>query len=202
MKTYWQPLYVYLRRSGLQSSQAEDAVQGILLQLLERDAIDRLTPEKGHLRAYLKTVAANYLRSQHEAKTATKRGGPGAIEIPLDVKHAEMLASDESASPEVAYEKAWADSVMQLALKQLQGEFESGARSGPFELVTRFFSGNTTQSYRDAATEFKMSLPQLKAFLHRARVRYQQLVNAAVQDTVSEQSAVADEVEVMTGAMS
>ena len=200
MQIYWRPLFVYLRRSGLTTEAAEDAVQGIWLQLIERDAIDSLTPERGHLRAYLKTVATNYLRSQHEAKTAAKRGGSQVVELSLEIAHAENLAADaEQSSPELAFEKAWADSVMQTALQQLKAEFESGARAGPFELVTRFFSGQTTQSYREAAAEFKMSLPQLKAFLHRARVRYQELVQAAVQDTVATEAAIADEVKAVTG---
>ena len=71
--TYWKPLYVFLRKKGLDAQAAQDGVHEVVVQLLERDAIDSMRPERGRLRAYLRTVAQNYLINRHEKATAGKR---------------------------------------------------------------------------------------------------------------------------------
>lgn len=186
-RVYWRPLYVYLRSRGLDATAAQDATQELLVALLQRDVVDKVNPERGRLRAYLKTAAANHLVHQHEKSSAQKRGA-GARVVSIDEKLAERLPYD-TASPDVAFEREWALLVMQRALDALKAEFESGARVGPFALVERFFRpGNEEQpSYADAAREHQMSLPQLKAFLHRARVRFRELVREQVLDTVEDE---------------
>ncbi len=186
-RVYWRPLYVYLRSRGLDAAAAQDATQELLVALLQRDVVDKVNPERGRLRAYLKTAAANHLVHQHEKSSAQKRGA-GARVVSIDEKLAERLPYD-TASPDVAFEREWALLVMQRALDALKAEFESGARVGPFALVERFFRpGNEQQpSYADAAREHQMSLPQLKAFLHRARVRFRELVREQVLDTVEDE---------------
>ncbi len=190
MTVYWRPLYVFFRTKGLDATAAQDAVQDLLVQVLERGALDRVDPEKGRLRAYLRTMAGNYLINQHDKAVAAKRGA-GAVAISLDdAGVAERLVPGDAVPPDVAFERAWAQTVMNRALEQLKNEFESGERSGPFEVVALFFGGASgpTPSYREVAARHGMSLPQLKAFLHRARTRYRELVRAAVVDTVDDQA--------------
>ncbi|MDX2009194.1 MAG: sigma-70 family RNA polymerase sigma factor [Myxococcaceae bacterium] len=193
MTTYWKPLYVFLRRKGLDATAAQDGVQDVMTQLLERDVLERVTPEKGRLRAYLRTVAQNWLNTRHEAATAVKRGA-GAATVAIDEVMAERLLVDDGLSPEAAFERAWAQAVMERALETLAQEFARGERSGPFEVVKLFFGAATPPSYRDVAARHQMSVPQLKSFLHRSRERFRQLVEAEVGETVLHESERAAEV--------
>jgi DNA-directed RNA polymerase specialized sigma24 family protein len=183
-RVYWQPLFVFLRSKGLDAATAQDTVQELLLTLLNRDVVEKVTPERGHLRAYLKTAATNHLLHAHEKTSAQKRGA-GAKAIPIDEKLTERLAVD-TAHPDEAFEREWATLVMGRALEKLRQEHVSGARVGPFALVEQFFKpgAEATPSYADAAKANAMSLPQLKAFLHRARLRYRELVREEVLETV------------------
>jgi len=104
--------------------------------------------------------------------------------MPLDFELAERVAAEDAHGPDEAFEREWAASVMERALERLRTEYESGARSGPFALLLQFFRPGEPPSYREAAEEHGMSLPQLKTFLHRARVRYRELVREEVADTV------------------
>jgi RNA polymerase sigma factor (sigma-70 family) len=183
LRTYWRPLYVFMRRQGLDEESARDAVQDLLVRLLEHDFLERLSPEKGRLRGYLLTAARNHLSHRHERESAARRGG-GAVPLTLDFELAERLAAEDAQGPDEAFEQEWAASVMERALERLRAEYESGARSGPFALVLQFFRPGEPPSYREAAAEHGMSLPQLKTFLHRARVRYRELVREEVADTV------------------
>ncbi len=201
-RVYWRPLFVYLRSRGLDPASAQDATQELLVTLLQRELVEKLDPSRGRLRAYLKTAAANLLAHQHERAQAQKRGA-GAHAVPIDETLAERLPVD-AAHPDEAFEREWALLVMQRALDVLRTEFESGARGGPFALVERFFTpGRAEQpSYADAAREHGMSLPQLKAFLHRARVRFRELVREQVLDTVENEADAEGELQSLVEVLS
>ena len=201
-RIYWRPLFVYLRGRGLDATAAQDAVQDVLVQLLERDVVDKVNPQRGRLRAYLKTAAANHLANQHERAVAQKRGA-GVVVVPIDEQLAQRLSAD-GASPDDAFEHEWALLVMERALARLRDEHQRGEKAGPFALVERFFrpGGEAAPSYADAAKEHRMSLPQLKAFLHRARVRFRALVREEVLDTVESESEADAEMAALLEALS
>ena len=184
MRVYWRPLFVWFRAHGLNDDAAKDATQQLLLQLMERDVVSKATPERGRLRAYLKTAAANWLVNRHDADVAQKRGA-GAITVPIDAWLSERLPDPASANPDAAFEREWAATLVQRALLALKEEFDRGERVGPYALVETFFSPtDSPPSYRDAAAAHGMSVPQLKSFLHRARLRFRELCLQQVRDTV------------------
>jgi len=201
-RVYWRPLFVYLRSRGLDPAAAQDATQELLVTLLQRGLVEKLDPARGRLRAYLKTAAQNLLAHQHEKTQAQKRGA-GAHAVPIDEKLAERLPVD-AAHPDEAFEREWALLVMQHALDALRGEFESGARGGPFALIERFFRPGREDppSYADAAKEHGMSVPQLKAFLHRARVRFRELLRDEVLHTVENEADAEGELQSLVEVLS
>jgi RNA polymerase sigma-70 factor (ECF subfamily) len=192
-QTYWQPLYVLFRKKGLTADAAKDAVQQLAVQLIERDAIDRVDPARGRLRGYLRTAADNLLASQHETATAQKRGA-GAELLPIDLQLAERTVAAQTELPDAVFERAWADGVMQRSLARLEREWKEEQRAGPFALVQQFFGGSAPPAYRDAATAHGLSVPQLKSLLHRARGRFRALLREEVADTVATESEVDAEV--------
>src|SRR5690349_19194820 len=52
-ETYWHPLYAYVRRSGHSEHDAKDQVQGFFEQLIERESLRRVAPNKGRFRSFL-----------------------------------------------------------------------------------------------------------------------------------------------------
>ena len=181
LAAYWKPLYAYARRKGLTIEAAKDAVQGFFADLLGRDFLASLDPARGSLRAYLKTSLANYLVNEHEGAVAQKRGGGRTI-VSLDVDVAER-GLGAAAAPDAAFDREWAVNVMERATARLRAEFESGDRKGPFDLVLRFLGFGEPPPYAEAAKSAGMSVVQLKAFLHRARSRFRDLVRDEVADT-------------------
>jgi RNA polymerase sigma-70 factor (ECF subfamily) len=198
---YWTPLYCFARRKGLDVEAAQDAVQSFLARLLERDAIARADPARGRFRAYLRTAMAHHLANEHARAAAQKRGG-AAVVMPLELDVAERRLDGAPLLPEQAFEREWARAVMERALARLRDEFAAGKRRGPFELVAAFFGGGEPPSYADAAAAHAMTAPQLKAFLHRARLRYRELLRDEVAPTVEDASAVDDEIRALLQALS
>jgi DNA-directed RNA polymerase specialized sigma24 family protein len=197
LKIYWRPLYFYLRRKGLPRAEAEDAVQGFAVRLLERNFLGRLDPERGRLRGYLKTALNHHLANLREGAAAEKRGGAVQL-VPLDFDAAEQaLGDDPLLAADEAYQRSWAQSVFARALQRLRVEFESGSRRGPFELLARYFQGESSDSYAEIASAHGMTVPQLKSFLHRARVKFRELVRQEVADTVADAGEIDGELETL-----
>jgi RNA polymerase sigma-70 factor (ECF subfamily) len=181
---YWRPIYFFLRRKGLAEEDAEDATQGLFLRLMEQDALAGLDPARGRLRGYLRTAADRYRLSLHERESAQKRGG-GAQLVDLDLVAAEAALAAAPAQADLAFDREWALGVMERALAGLAAEYAAGRRAGQAETMLRFFGlGEAPPSYQAAAAAAGLTVPQLKAALHRARVRFRENLRAEIADTV------------------
>jgi len=181
---YWRPLYCFARRKGLGPADAEDAVQGFWVHLLERDFLSRLDPARGRLRAYLRTALGHHLVNAHERDRAKKRGG-GVGTIAIDSEAAERALAAAPLEPDAAFDREWALVLMERALEKLRAEFATARRRAPFEAVAAFFGPDEPPSYQVAAARHGMTIPQLKSLLHRARRRFRELVEREALDTVA-----------------
>src|SRR5207253_1993662 len=52
-RTYWRPIYSFVRRRGIGPEEAEDLTQGFFALMLERRDLSAVRKEKGRLRSYL-----------------------------------------------------------------------------------------------------------------------------------------------------
>jgi DNA-directed RNA polymerase specialized sigma24 family protein len=82
-RTYWWPLYGFVRRQGYKPEEAQDLTQGFFALLLERRDLDTARKEKGRLRSYLLTSLKHFLTNERQRAMAVKRG-EGQRLIPLD----------------------------------------------------------------------------------------------------------------------
>jgi DNA-directed RNA polymerase specialized sigma24 family protein len=203
LRPRWRPLYIVARKHGLDPASAEDAVQSFLAKLLEAetgsDLIARLDPERGTLRAYLKTAFRNHLQNLGEFARAEKRGGGRAHE---DVGELETLLASQDESPDALFEKAWAVVVFEESLSALEAEFRDGARRGPFEVLQELFAFGIVLPYPELAAKHGMTVAQLKSFVHRAKLRFRELVRERVAATLGIEDDLDGEVVHLLEAMS
>lgn len=199
--TYWKPLYFYLRRKGLSQEASEDLVQGFCLHLLQKEFLARLDPARGRLRSYLLTALENYRVNVHEKQSALKRGGAVRF-VPLDLALEEHELAATPEPPDTAYEREWALGLMERSLAALRQEYEGGRRKGDFETVARFFSLDRAPSYAEAAAESGLTPPQFKAVLHRARVRFREILREEVASTLENDEDVEGEIANLVRALS
>src|SRR6266850_2724849 len=90
-RTYWWPLYGFVRRQGYSPEEAQDLTQGFFAMLLERRDFDAVRREKGRLRSYLLAALKNFLGKAHRRSLALKRG-EGRFLVSLD----ELLARERA----------------------------------------------------------------------------------------------------------
>src|SRR6266511_1419533 len=98
-RTYWYPLYVYVRRRGSSPEDAQDLTQGFFERLLERDLLADLRPTGARFRSFLLHALKNHLASEWTRAHAEKRGGTTTV-VPLDELSPETRYAQEAVDTE------------------------------------------------------------------------------------------------------
>jgi len=78
-RTYWYPLYAYVRRSGRGAHEAEDLTQEFFARLLRKDFPAGIKPEGGKFRSYLLAALKNFLVNEWTSSQTVKRGSGKTI---------------------------------------------------------------------------------------------------------------------------
>src|SRR4051794_41861735 len=64
-RTYWYPIYAFVRRKGYTADRAQDLTQGFFADLLARDFLRNVEPAKGKFRVFLMVACLRYLWRRH-----------------------------------------------------------------------------------------------------------------------------------------
>lgn len=201
-KRYWGPLYAYIRRSGASKEQAEDLVQGFFCELLSRDFLKNLTPEKGKFRFFLLACYKNYASNLRERDSAVKRGGGVAL-LPMEVEGLEGTYAFEPVdhlTPEKLYLRRWALALIENVLAEVAAEYEG--RSEIFRVIEPFLRKENECRYREAAEELGMSENAFKQAVFRLREFYRSRFRLSVAQTLSPNENVDQEIKELLAAIS
>lgn len=187
IERYWKPCYFYIRRKGHDIEDAKDLAQGFFMDFLERDALAGVSRAKGRFRSFLLACLDHYLSNEYDRRKAKKRS---AKLVPLDFEVAEtQFRESRHDTPERAYHRQWAQSVMDKAVAALHAEM--GDR---FELLRGYLMSGDAK-LKDVAKKLGLSESNAKVILHRARKRYRELLRAEVARTVERPGEIDDEMK-------
>jgi RNA polymerase sigma-70 factor (ECF subfamily) len=181
-RAYWLPLYVFLRRQGHSSHDAEDLVQGFLARVLARDDLGGLGPEKGRFRTFLLTALRNFVIKQALRDRALKRGG-GQVPISIDLAEAERLCGPDlsAESPEAAFDRRFAQAVVARAFAALREEHRARGKETLFRTLAPLLDGVEPGGYDPAAAELGMTPGAVAVAVHRMRGRLRELLRAEIR---------------------
>jgi len=195
-RTYWWPLYGFVRRNGYKPEEAQDLTQGFFALLLERRDLDAVRREKGRLRSYLLVSLKNFLAKARRRELTTKRGEGRAL-VPLhqllERERADLEPAD-SLTPDRIFERRWALTLLDQVLTRLEREYESAGNSKLFDSLKEFLSDEPGhRSQAEIATELGMTENAVKQAFHRLRQRYRQILHDEIAQTVAVPGDVEDE---------
>ncbi len=195
-RTYWLPLYAYVRRKGSGPEDAQDLTQEFFACILEKNALSRARRERGRFRSFLLTSLQNFLVHEWERARAKKRGG-GNRPLPWDPLSAESRYQLEGASdltPDKAFERRWALTLFQQALARLREEFTAARKGEQFEELKGLLSDEAGEGeYAGIAARLGMTTAAVTVAVHRLRKRYRQLVREEIAHTVTSPTEIDDE---------
>src|SRR5215468_3995132 len=106
-RTYWYPLYVFVRRKGHSHEDASDLTQAFFARFLEKRYLKSVDASLGKFRTFLLTSMTHFLANEWDKSQAQKRGG-GEPVISFDDSTAEeryRLEPVEQATPETLFER-------------------------------------------------------------------------------------------------
>ena len=195
-RTYWRPLYAFVRRQGIGSEEAEDLTQGFFALFLERRDLSSVRKEKGRLRSYLLASVKNFVADERRRAMAIKRG-KGEQLIPLEELSAgertEMEPADD-VTAELIYERRWASTVLDRALNRLQDEYAGTGNAALFDSLTQLLPDEPgAPSRADIGAHFGMTENAVTQAFHRFRKRYQSLLREEIAHTVATPGDIEDE---------
>ncbi len=200
-RTYWYPLYAFVRHRGHSREDAQDLVQGFFARLLARRDLATVEPERGRFRCFLLAALRHFLANERDRQRAAKRGG-GAQTIPLDEVLAENQFSQEPVNeltPEKLYERSWAWTVLDRVRARLREEFYAHDKGVRFELLEKFLPGEESDlTCAEVGTRLGLSEGTIKAEIHRLRQRYRALLRDEIAQTVQSADEVAEEIRHLT----
>lgn len=204
-RTYWYPLYAWVRRSGRDAEEARDLTQAFFAQLLERRSLSLADPNRGRFRTFLLTAMKHFLANEWKKGNRLKRGG-GLTLLSLDADLGEERFAAEPSdpvTPETIYDRRWAATLLERVLGLLEEECRAGGRAGLFEqLRTQFWGEERNASLAEIAAGLGMSEGALKTAAHRLRARYRQLLRAEIAHTVAGPTEVDEELRHLISVMS
>lgn len=194
-RAYWQPLYLFVRRSGHGHEEARDLTQGFFAHLLSRDFLKNLRPEAGRFRGFLVRSLQRWLMDQHDRRTAAKRGG-GEQPVSLDaLGDGAGAPAAQGESPERAFDRQWAREIVARALTALQRSWAD--RAGLFAALRPSLdpqSAATLPPYVEIAASLGLTEQAVKSAAFRLRQEYVVAVRAEVRSTVADPAEVDDEI--------
>lgn len=196
-RTYWQPLYAFARRRGLDHHHAQDTIQNFFLSLIENKSLARADPLKGKFRSYLLTSLQNHIASEITHNNAQKRGGGTQ---PVSIDDQEILLRFESSQPktpvpaEAVFEREWAVAAVEAALVQLEKDFARKGKRDVFSILKTFLIDDpSTGTYEQAASKLGQTVGTLRTGVHRLRQDFRTHLRREVAKTVDSPDQIDEE---------
>jgi RNA polymerase sigma factor (sigma-70 family) len=203
-RTYWWPVYSFIRRQGAGPEEAQDLTQGFFAVLLERQDLGAVRREKGRLRSFFFASVKHFLAKAHRHAVAAKRGEgnpPISLDELLERKHADLEPPD-TLSPDRIFERRWALTVLEQALARLEDEYLAIGKARLFEELKKLLTGEPGQrSQGEIADEFGMTENAVNQAFYRLRQRYRELLHEEIAHTVVAPDETEDELRHLIAAL-
>ena len=199
-ETYWYPLYSFVRRQGSEAAEAADITQGFFGELLRREDLARLQPEKGRFRSFLLASLRHYMSNLRDRERAQKRGGNDSggkhVTFSLDVANAEQRYRNEpwhNDRPEAGFMREWALTVLAAATEAVRSEFRQRGEEDLFNVLHPMMA-REGQGIEQAAAQTGKSPGAIKVAVHRLRQRFHDQLRSIIAETVSGEDEIDAEI--------
>jgi RNA polymerase sigma-70 factor (ECF subfamily) len=204
-RTYWWPLYAYVRRRGYDAHQAEDLTQEFFARLLAKNYLADVAREKGKFRSFLLASLKHFLANEWDRARAKKRGGEHA-HISLDAHAAETRYRSEpmdELTADKVLDRQWALTLLELVLARLDAEYAGAGKAELFERLKVYLTAvKDSVPYATVATKLGTTEGAAKVAVHRLRQRYRKLLREEIAHTVASPADIEGEIRHLFAAFS
>jgi RNA polymerase sigma-70 factor (ECF subfamily) len=199
---YYEPVVAYLKSVLRDADAARDMSHAFFAEMLGGGTIHNADQQRGRFRSYLLGAVKHFVSRQWEIQRTLKRGA-GREAASLDDDDVAEVRDGGVLSPDAAFDRQWALTMLERSLVALRSECASEGRVHFFDVVRPMLTGDA--AYGDqgsAAAACGMSLEAFRVAVHRTKKRLRQCVRAEIAGTLDDASGVADEMQVLFDALS
>jgi RNA polymerase sigma-70 factor (ECF subfamily) len=186
-RTYWKPIYSFLKRRGTSADDAQDLTQGFFALLLERRDLRTVRKEKGRLRSYLLSAVKHFLADEHRRAMAIKRGKGESRKLSgLEELQALEEQPADVLTPEQVYERRWASTLLDRVLSRLEDQYRARGNAALFDSLNQLLGDEPgAPSHAEIAARLGMTENAVSQAFHRFRQSYQSLLREEIAHTVA-----------------
>ena len=177
--------------------------QEFFARLFEKNYLQSADREKGKFRSFLLTMLKRFLADEWDRAHRQKRGG-GMQFIALDAQDTEFHYRAEphnNETPETAFERRWAASLLEQVLKRLEEECAGEGKSAVFLELKPFLTNEQESSCAEAAHKLGITENNLKVTVHRLRHRCRELLREEIARTAASSAQVDEEIQDLFAAL-
>lgn len=211
-RTYWRPIYAFVRRQGHGPHDAQDLTQEFFGRLLASGSFGKVDPARGRFRSFLLASLKHFLANEWDKLRTLKRGGGFRI-VPLEAEAERdetrfgvgTVVADPAgaaASPERAYDRQWALALLERVLERLRGEHVQAGKTALFEqLRSTLTADRGGLPYVEIGARLGLSEGAVKVAVHRLRQRYREVLRAEIAETLESPALVEEELRDLFAAL-
>ncbi len=203
-RTYWYPLYAYLRSHGHGQHDAEDLTQEFFATLLEKGYLQAADRRRGRFRSFLLTAFKRFRAKEQERARARKRGG-GKTVLSLDFLSGEDRYQCEPShdwTAERLFDRRWALTILDQVLARLGAQYTASRKGRLWEQLQPYLTGTAAAPpLATVAGALGMTEGAVKVAVHRLRQRCRELLRDAVAQAVAQPEDIDDELAHLLAAL-
>ena len=202
-RSYWYPLYAYVRRCGQPPHDAQDLTQEFFRRLLEKNWLDSAAREKGRLRSFLIVALKNFMSNEWDRNSAQRRGGGRShVTIDTDFAESQFAADPRSLPPDETYDRQWALTLIALTSRRLRAEFTAAGKPGDYDTLKNcLLAERGAIDYAGLAKKLGVSDGAARVAVHRLRKRFREIYREEIIHTLAEGADVAAELRHLAAAL-
>ena len=201
-RVYRPPVMAYIRGRGYAPDAAEDLAQAFFTRFIEDAYHTGADPARGRFRAFLLVTLKRFLINTNAEAHTLKRGGGISIRRLDDsqLNLEQMAGADDG--PEHAFDRSWAMTVLDAAMRKLRREAEEAGKTPLFEQLAEFLTERPDEAdYERAARTLNLRRNTLAVAVHRLRHRLRELVHAELAQTTVAREDLESELRDLRGTL-
>lgn len=209
LKTYWSPVYAFLRRKGKGPHDAADLTQEFLSRVvLQRDLIGKADPSRGRFRTFLLTAVRNFLIDEHRRENSS-RAAPGGDKrlisafVPDDERVLNLADPRGEDDPAAAFDRQWATTALHLTFERVREECQANGLDPHWQafetnVAGPAISGSEPLALDQLAKRIGAESPeQASSMIQTVKRRFRRTLRRVVAETVDTTEELEEELALL-----
>lgn len=125
-----------------------------------------------------------------------------SLDAATDTSTSVQLPDANCAAPDHEFDRRWALTVLERALRSLEQEHSCADTEKLFQVLKPWLTGDTENlSQAGAATELSMNEAAVKVAIHRLRRRFREIIKREIAETLNDPTQVEEELRHLISAL-